>query len=62
MLEPPVQDLRKGRSGPQITRSFLTGSGPISNVIWCGHVGGAPINWTSTGELPSQGGDKVGGD
>ena len=61
-LVPPVQDIGEERSGPHTTRSFLPGSGPTSHVIWCGVVGDASLNYTSPGELPSQGGDKVGGD
>ena len=39
---------------------FLPGSVPVSLVIWNEDVGGDPADWTDYGDLPPQGGKKVG--
>ena len=58
----PVQYILEGGRRPQNTRSFITGIGPSSHVIWGRYMGGYPKDWNSPRDIPLQGGKKDVGD
>ena len=58
----PVHYFGEGGSGPQNDRSLLYSSGTGSPVIWCGDMGGDPVDWTYPRVISTQGGKKDDGD